>query len=122
MTARAPVTPETLNETFALLEEVARKGERCPAGKPFGPLVPAVMSALAHAGRIRIEIFAHNFRVVTIMKGPNKGAATMASPHGGLPYRTVFKDHIAVRGNRVMAHAGAGGRQQPSLARFSFDE
>lgn len=118
----AAITAETLNETFALLKEVARKGERCPAGKPFGPLVPAVMSALAHAGRIRIEIFCHNFRVVTIMEGPNKGLQTMPSPHGGLPYRTVFRDHIAVRGNRVMAHAGSGGRPQPSLARFSFDE
>lgn len=118
----AAVTAEALNETFALLEEVARKGERCPAGKPYGPLNPNVMSALAHAGRIRIEIFTRNWRVVTIMEGPNKGAQTMPPWRGGKPYRTVFKDHIAVRGNRVMAHAGSGGRPQPSLARFSFDE
>lgn len=122
MTARAPVTPEALNETFALLEAVARNSWRCPHSKPFGPLVPAVMSALAHAGRIKIEIFTRNWRVVTIMQGPHKGASTMRSPNEGQPYRTVFRDHIAVRGNRVMTHAGSGGRPQPSLARFSFDE
>lgn len=118
----AAITAEALNETFAFLVHVACRGERCPAGKPYGPLVPAVMSALAHAGRIRIEIFAHNWRVVTIMEGPLMGRSTMASPRGGLPYRTVFLDHIAVRGNRVMTRRGAGSRPQPSLARFSFDE
>lgn len=108
MTARAPVTPEALDATFALLEEVACNGERCPQSKPFGPLNPRTMSALAHAGRICIEIFFHNWRVVTIMEGPHLGRQTMRPPKAGKPYRAVFK--------------GTGSRPQPSLARFSFDE
>lgn len=80
--------------TFDMLVLAAIKGERCPQSYPFGPFHSHVTSALAKAGRIRIEIFKYNWRVITIMEGPHAGKQTAPSPEGGMPYRTIFKDHV----------------------------
>lgn len=84
------------DRTFELLQAAALRGERCPQSYPFGPLRSNITSALAKAGRIRIEIFKYNWRVVTLMEGPHKGKQTAPSPEGGQPYRTIFKDFVSV--------------------------
>lgn len=93
-----------LDRDFKLIEEAATKGERCPQTQPHGPLQHASSGSLARAGRIRIEIFAHNWRVATIMQGPHKGKQTLRSPYKGTqkPYRVIYKDHVAMntRGGR----------------------
>ncbi len=95
----AGVSQRVLDETFAKLVRIAERGDRCPAGPPFGPLRTTVMSALAKAGRIKIEVYSGNWRVVTIMEGERAGSHTMMPPKGGSgrPYRTVYKDHIQFR-------------------------
>ena len=77
------------DEVFRLLELAAIAGERCPKSKPYGPLPGELTQALVAEGRIRVEIFAENWRVVTILTGPHAGASTKAAPKGGQPYRTL---------------------------------
>lgn len=93
----------TLERNFALIEAAAVKGERCPQTKPFGPLDSAAPAALARAGRIRIEIFMHNFRVATIMEGAHKGKQTLPPPKQGTgkPYKIIYKDHVLVRRSKI---------------------
>jgi len=80
-----------LDDTFAILVRAAILGERCPQNAPHGPLKPGHTTDLARDGKIRIEVFRHNWRVVTILVGPNAGKQTRACPAGGKPYMTV--DH-----------------------------
>lgn len=112
---------EILDRDFKLIEAAAAKGERCPQSQPHGPLQYASSGTLARAGRIRVEIFAHNWRVATIMEGPHKGKQTLRSPYKGTqrPYRVIYKDHITLN-TRVSRMRAA----KPTLApvRFSDDE
>lgn len=93
------ISQASLDRNFALIEAAAVKGERCPQSRPFGPLDTAAPGVLARAGRIRIEIFLHNFRVATIMEGPHRGKQTQAAPAKGTgkPYKVIYKDHVLVR-------------------------
>ncbi len=90
---KAP-TPQVLEDVFAWLAEYAARGERCPQvgtsrpGTKF-PLTSAHTSALAHAGKIRVEIFRYNWRVITILVGEHKGKSTERDPNDGFPYLTV---------------------------------
>lgn len=73
---------------FALLVAAAVAGERCPQTKPHGPIHEGSLSALWQAGRIKSEVFAHNWRRVTILTGEHRGATTKGpSPLNGPPYR-----------------------------------
>jgi len=95
---------DVLDRTFALVEAAAAKGVRCPMSPPMGTLNSSALSALAREGRLRIEIFMHNWRVVTIMDGPHKGKQTQAAPAGkgsGKPYKIIYKDHVLMRRSRV---------------------
>jgi hypothetical protein len=88
------ISEAQLASAFAILESVAAEGKRCPQNHPDGPIKTATYSTLARAGRIRVEIYAHNWRVVTIMEGPHKGKSTARSPHRGSskPYKVIDKD------------------------------
>lgn len=90
------ITPELLNEQFEILERAAAAGERCPQSGNFGPLKSHVTTALARAGKIRIEIYAHNWRVVTILEGRHRGKRTAETPYKGTrrPYMTIGTDTI----------------------------
>lgn len=95
-----PIKQEILDRTFFIVEAAADKGERCPQSPPMGMLNSAALGALAREGRLRIEIFMHNYRVVTIMDGPHKGKQTLPPPAGkgsGRPYKIIYKDHILKR-------------------------
>lgn len=89
-----PLTQSQLDNAFALLERAAVEGERCPQSRPYGPLAPRAAGQLARAGRIRVEIFQWNWRVVTILEGTNKGKHTARCPHpgSGKPYKVIGKD------------------------------
>ena len=73
---------------YRLIEAAAIAGERCPQTEPHGPLASNSIGHLYAAGRIRSEIYRHNFRVVTLLKGPHAGKATAGPGDGSLkPYR-----------------------------------
>lgn len=87
------------DEQFALVEAAAIAGDRCPKSHPFGPLKGGPLQRMVADRKIRIEIFAGNWRVITILVGPNKGKSTQASPKGGQPYRTFNgNDVVRLRG------------------------
>ncbi len=75
-----------LDAAFRLIEAAAVAGDRCPQNKPFGPLRDGAIRGLIAAGRVRSEVYLHNWRVVTLLAGPHKGKATAAPPQGGRPY------------------------------------
>lgn len=80
------------DEAFAMLEQAAMAGERCPKAKTAG-LTSILTSALARAGKIQIDVYPHNWRVVTILVGPNAGKATMGAPNPHWrPYLTIAKE------------------------------
>jgi len=83
-----------MDQTFALLERAAIAGERCPLNSPFGPVDSTTITALARKGRIRVEVYRHNWRVVTLAEGPHKGKRTKECPSGGKPYRAVSRETV----------------------------
>ncbi|CAN7382697.1 hypothetical protein LJR220_003403 [Bradyrhizobium sp. LjRoot220] len=85
---RRLITPD---EAFAVLLVKAMAGERCPKSGSDG-LTSQVTGDLARAGRIRIDVYPHNWRVVTIAEGPHKGKATAPPPNAKWkPYLTIEK-------------------------------
>ena len=94
------ISQVTIENTFKRLEAAAAAGERCPQSPPMGTLSSAAAGQLARAGKIRIEIFMHNWRVVTIMEGPHAGKQTQPPPAGkggGKPYKIIYRDHIMMK-------------------------
>lgn len=85
----------TLEQAFAILEGVAASGARCPVSRVNG-LTSQLTSELARTGKIRIDVYPHNYRVVTILDGPNAGKSTKAPPiPDWKPYLTIEKDSPA---------------------------
>ncbi len=81
---------EMLKWTFDLLVGHAVKGERCPTKDQLGTAANKAISVLAHAGRIRVEVSAHNWRVVEIREGEHMGKRTAPNPiPGAKPYMVV---------------------------------
>ena len=81
-----------LSEAFAMLERAAVSGARCPESRTDG-LTSQLTSALARSGQIRIDVYPHNFRVVTIMTGPQAGKSTAPPPNKKWrPYLTIEKE------------------------------
>jgi hypothetical protein len=80
-----------LDRDFALLVAAAVAGERCPQtsrrGVKSGPTIHVgSISRLVEEGRIRSEVFARNYRVVTILVGEHAGKSTAPHPNGFAPY------------------------------------
>lgn len=84
---RRPSLAETAEKDFALLVAAAVAGERCPQTNPHGPLHSDAISKLMRLGKIRSEVYMHNYRVVTILVGEHAGRSTYRPPHLGPPYR-----------------------------------
>lgn len=72
---------------FELLVAAAITGERCPQSHPHGEIRTGAITALVAAGKIRTEVYRHNYRVVTILVGKHKGKTTAAAAAGLKPYR-----------------------------------
>ena len=85
-----------LTRLFKLLEGCAVRGERCPMAAPHGPLQKGSASGfgvLARQGRIRVEVYPHNYRVVEIRQGHYRGARTAAPPNAKWrPYKVIPDD------------------------------
>lgn len=109
----------SLDDAFALLEQIAAAGERCPvsSGPEASPLKSNHVSQLAREGRIIVEISSKNWRRVTILVGPHKGKSTAPNPHKGNRVYQVVDTRGAVVNGKITDH-GAASRQQPSLPRF----
>lgn len=110
---------DSLTRTFTLLEAAAAAGERCPQASPHGPLANnRDISPLCHAGRIRSEIYAHNWRVVTILEGPHKGKHTALPPGApSRPWKITDESGARTRGGGRV-DTGSSKRQQPSKPRL----
>lgn len=86
-----------MERAFALLCAIADKGERCPTGADMGKLLGGYLSdrgvvvRLARAGKIRIEVYGRNWRVIEILTGPQTGKRTAPPPAGGVPYKIVAR-------------------------------
>jgi hypothetical protein len=102
--------------TFERLVNTALQRQRCPmndsgTGKRFKNL-----PRLARAGFIRIEIFAHNFRRVTILVGPHTGLSTLSPRGNQKPWKIIDIYGTTNNGKPV---ADARGRQQPWAPKLS---
>lgn len=84
-----PLRPDILNRAFSILETAAYRGERCPLNGTTPWITADITTALARAGRIKVEVSGRNWRVVTILKGPNAGKRTMPDPLNGHVYLTI---------------------------------
>lgn len=106
MRTRIPVL--SLKDAFALLEAAAVAGERCPVSG--GGLTSGLTTDLAIDGKIKVEIYAKNFRRVTILVGPNAGKTTADPPNKNWkPYKVIEKGHVATTYRRradLIAYAG----------------
>jgi hypothetical protein len=76
--------PNAVAGAFAEIEAAVIKGERCPMNGA-GNVNSASLGVLARAGRIRIEVSAKNWRVVSILKGPHAGKSTAPPPGPSKP-------------------------------------
>ena len=83
-----------LQALYDCLEGFAIKGERCPTMPQLtklGHSSGTPPSVLARMGYIMIDVYAHNWRVVTIMCGPNKGRHTeMPANKDWRPYKSIY--------------------------------
>lgn len=112
------LSPANLDKAFSILEACAVAGERCPV-RDHGGLSGMAIRALAHEGRIFIEISSKNWRRVTIMTGPNKGKSTAQNPYPkARVYQTIGKEGRKINGKFVDSGSGTPNRNQPSAPRF----
>lgn len=90
------ITQSALDRAFSVLEAAAIAGERCPCfhGPKRSPAGnPAYISALARAGRIRVEISSRNWRRVTLLTGLHAGKSTAPNPdRKARPYQIIDRD------------------------------
>jgi hypothetical protein len=91
----------SFKESFDVLVKAALANERCPMNARGTFITSHSVSALAHMGWIKVEISGHNWRSVTILEGPHRGASTKHQPHGWLVYKIVDKN-----GTRVLDDEG----------------
>jgi hypothetical protein len=82
-----------LDTMFDAYLYAAKIGARCPTKaelfQRLGFNASDATKRLAAAGKIVVEIYGRNWRVIEIADGPCKGARTAAPPHGGNPYLTI---------------------------------
>jgi hypothetical protein len=80
------MTRTQIEQGFAAIERAALNGERCPTNhkgteNPNGTLPSGITTALLKEGKIRIEVYPHNYRVIEILVGSNAGKRTKGPPN-----------------------------------------
>lgn len=95
------ISPDNLDKVFATLERCAIRSERCPENYTHG-ITSAAVGALAHAGRIRVEISGQNWRRVVILAGPHADKATAANPAGAQAWKIIDAGGQRVNGRLVL--------------------
>ncbi|KKL95774.1 hypothetical protein LCGC14_1851170 [marine sediment metagenome] len=73
------------NQIFDIIVKRALAGERAPQTGEYKSL-PPIIKVLAKQGRIKVEVYAHNWRVIEILKGSNAGVRTKEPSGPGAPY------------------------------------
>ena len=103
--------PARLDAAFRMLEQVAAGNRRCPANEDIGH---GIISALAAAGKIEVELYGRNFRRVKLLTGAHAGAATKGPP--GATWRPyAITDRNGTRRTGVAAQNAP--RARPSAPR-----
>lgn len=105
-----------LDAAFATLVAAATAGSRCPENGTHG-LSSTLVSELAHAGRVKVEVSGRNYRTVTILEGPAKGKQTAPDPAKARISKVVDAGGTRVNG-RIVAPRDRD-RPQPSLAKIT---
>jgi hypothetical protein len=116
-----PLTDEDrksrLDAAFDIVCTAAAAGHRCPQNGEHG-LASGALPELARAGRIKIYIYPHNYRVILILEGPHRGCRTADAPTGRHPWKLIDKNGTRVNG----ALKTPASRSIPSLAKITaFD-
>lgn len=75
-------------KTLEILEVAAIAGMRCPTNDQL-PRDGGCVPILAREGFIKVELYSHNFRRVTIMQGTHRGKTTKNPPLGVHPYKVI---------------------------------
>jgi hypothetical protein len=120
---RTPNLKRAMETAFAKIEAAAAAGARCPTQDQIGVHTGAV-GELCRAGRIRVEVYAHNWRVAEILDGPHKGKRTAPPPNPawkpylvcGIETTRQHRDNGQARVNAT-ARIGEAERTQPSAPR-----
>lgn len=102
------------DRAFRTLEQTAIVGERCPENGVAG-LRSDFVCALAHQGRILVEISGNNWRRVTILKGDHVGKSTAPNPDGLRVWKTIDANGTLINGRPL--ERGRKKRPQPSAPR-----
>lgn len=77
---------------FRAVEAAAAQGLRCPTRHDFRAV--REWEELTIGGHIKIDIYALNYKVVTVLTGPYKGKSTKLPDHGRPPWRTISRETI----------------------------
>jgi len=87
------ITPG-LARAFAVVEAAAAQGLRCPTRKEAVAFHNRA-SELAWQGFIKVEVYARNYRVVTILVGPYAGKSTKPpSTKSATPWLTQTRESM----------------------------
>lgn len=127
----SPPKPATLDAVFALLVECAVAKKRCPQNATISDHVAGLglthgsstvlTTPLAEQGRIYVEVYTHNWRVVEIRQGPHTGARTEECPHkNNGPYLVFPSQKATLRRLKVGRSRGrhCGAAALPPLPDF----
>ena len=119
----ARIKRPSLDKTFAELARCAAGGLRCPAstGPQENRMTPSAnITALARAGRIRVDIYPRNWRVVTILEGEHRGKTTAPCPKpGARPYRTIDANSTPIPATPPFRRPASAQPQPPTRLRWS---
>lgn len=111
------MTKLPLDRVFALVEQAAISGARCPQNDELGVNGQPALRALALSGRVRIKVGSRNWRQVEILTGPHAGKQTADSPHkGSRVYLVLDKSGTRVNG-KLKIPKGSARTAQPSAPR-----
>lgn len=91
---------EDMDAVFALIVEAAINDWRCPKNSspdnPKGGIPSGATNALVKEGKIRVEVYAHNYRVIEILWGRNAGKRTKPPDNKNWkPYKVLPKPQLA---------------------------
>lgn len=81
--------PGVAEAVFEQIAAAARIGARAPQRDELPPGASYGLRTLVEQGRIRIEIYALNYRVFEIRKGDLKGMRTQAPPKQAPPWKVI---------------------------------
>lgn len=87
------ISDAEIERGFAEIVRCALAGERAPTNctmdNPNGTLRAGLTSELVRRRRIRVEVYAKNWRVIEIIQGEHTGRRTKEEPNGRQPYRVI---------------------------------